>query len=97
MGSNSTRPQYVVAGTGCYLLIHGTYARLLTRSTPDLALTVAWLVPLLQDYHSLCSFGRVTFLPGNNVVVGPFVIPWTGTGSAGAYNSNNCGGPEVWG
>lgn len=50
----------------------------------------------MQDYHRLCSFGKVAFLPENNVVVGPIRIPATGTGRAGPWSVAQCNGQAYW-
>lgn len=52
----------------------------------------------LQNYHSQCSYNKTTFLPGDNIVVGPITIPCNGTTSFGAYwYADRCGNNEIWG
>ncbi|PNW76460.1 hypothetical protein CHLRE_11g467608v5 [Chlamydomonas reinhardtii] len=51
----------------------------------------------LQDYHQLCSYGKVVWGPDNNIIVGPVEVPCSGSvqvsaSRSAAYNgSSKCG------
>lgn len=52
----------------------------------------------MQDYHSTCSYNKVTFLPENNLVFGPIPVPCTGTTDQGqTWSASACGGNEIYG
>jgi hypothetical protein len=52
----------------------------------------------MQNYMSAISHGGLSFIPANNIVIGPITVPCTGYTSTGAYyNSLACDGNAPWG
>ena len=49
----------------------------------------------LQNYMETCTYNRFTFLDQNNIIVGPIDVPCNSTKYS--FNSQNCGGLEVYG